>query len=152
MVNKVSKTIGLLHKLQKILPKPSLTTIYMSFTKPHLDYGDIIYDQVSHVSFHLKLESIQCKDALAITRAIREKSREKLYHESGFASLESTKWYRKLCCFYQVFKTQTPRHLLHVFPAAKRAYISRHDNKLPHFKVKQLLQKLFLSFDCDRME
>ena len=29
--NKVSKTIGLLRKLQKILPRPPLITIYKSF-------------------------------------------------------------------------------------------------------------------------
>ena len=43
--NKISKTIGLLRKLQNILPRPALLTIYKSFIKPHLDYGDITYDQ-----------------------------------------------------------------------------------------------------------
>ena len=57
MLNKVNKTIGLLRKLQNTLPRPSLLTIYKSFIRPHLDYGDIIYDQVHRVSFqekHLK--------------------------------------------------------------------------------------------------
>ena len=43
--NKVSKTIGLLQKLQRILPRPPLITIYKFFIRSHLDYGDIIYDQ-----------------------------------------------------------------------------------------------------------
>ena len=42
--NKISKTIGLLRKLQNILPRPALLTIYKCFIRPHLDYGDIIYD------------------------------------------------------------------------------------------------------------
>ena len=42
--SKVNKTIGLLRKLQNILPRQSLITIYKSFIRPHLDYGDIIYD------------------------------------------------------------------------------------------------------------
>ena len=42
--NKISKTIGLLWKLQNILPRPALLTIYKCFIRPHLDYGDIIYD------------------------------------------------------------------------------------------------------------
>ena len=33
--------------LQNALLKPSLLTIYKSFIRPHLDYGDIIYDQCS---------------------------------------------------------------------------------------------------------
>ena len=36
-LNKVSKTIGLLRKLQKVLPEPPLITLYKSFIKPHLD-------------------------------------------------------------------------------------------------------------------
>ena len=38
VLNKVSKTIGLLSKLQKILPRPPLITIYKSFIRPHVDY------------------------------------------------------------------------------------------------------------------
>ena len=70
VLNKVSKTIGLLSKLQKILPRPPLITIYKSFIRPHVDYRDVIYNQVYNVSFHQKIESIQY-NALAITGAIR---------------------------------------------------------------------------------
>ena len=113
-LNKVSKTIGLLRKLQNILPRPPLITIYKSFTRSHLDYGDIIYDQAYNVSFHQELESIQYNAALAIVGAIRGTSRGKLYRELGFESLVSRRWYRKLCCFYKVFKTQSPRYLFDV--------------------------------------
>ena len=63
-------------------------------------------------------------------------SREKLYYVLGFESLIRTRWYRKLCCFYKMFKTQSPRYLFEVIPTAKRAYITRNNDKLPHFKVK----------------
>ena len=79
VLNKVSKTIGLLRKLQKVLPRPPLITIYQSFIRPHLYYGDIIYDQANNVSFHQKLKSIQYNIALAITGTIRGTSRKKLY-------------------------------------------------------------------------
>ena len=52
VLNKVSKTIGLLRKLQKILPKPPLITIRKSFIRPHLDYGDIIYNVLS-ITYYL---------------------------------------------------------------------------------------------------
>ena len=113
VLNKVSKTIALLRKIQKILARSSLINIYKSFIRPHLDYGGIIYDQAYNVSFHQKLESIQYNVALAIG-AIRRTSREKLCHELGFESLESRRWYRKLCCFYKIFKTQSPRHLVDI--------------------------------------
>ena len=71
MFNKINKTISLLRKLQKNLPRASLITIYKSFIRPHLDYGDILYDQAFNNSFHERLESIQYNAALAITGAIR---------------------------------------------------------------------------------
>ena len=146
--NKVSKTIGLIRKFQKILPRPPLITIYKSFIRSPLDYENIIYDQAYNVFFHQKIEFSQYNTALAITGAVRGISREKFYHELGFESLVSRRWYRKLCCFYKVFKTKSPRYLFDVI-TVKRACITRNNDKLPYFKVKQLFQKFFLSFDCD---
>ena len=71
VLNKFSETVGLLRKLQKVLPRLLLITIYKSFIRPYLDYGDNIYDQAYNVSFHQKLESILYNPALAITRGIR---------------------------------------------------------------------------------
>ena len=79
ILEKVSTTIGLLRKLQNLFPRKSLITVYKSFIRPHMDYGDIIYGQAYHVSFHRKLESIQYDAALAITGAIRGTSKEKFY-------------------------------------------------------------------------
>ena len=43
--SKVNKTTGIIRKLQNVLPRSALLTIYKSFIRPHLDYGDIIYDK-----------------------------------------------------------------------------------------------------------
>ena len=51
-LRKISKTIGLLGKIQKILSRPPLLTIYKSFIRRHLDYSDIIYDKAYNSSFH----------------------------------------------------------------------------------------------------
>ena len=69
---KVSQTIGLPRKLQNLLPRKSLITVCKSFVRPHLDYGDIIYDQAYKASFHSKLESIQYNATLAITGPIEK--------------------------------------------------------------------------------
>ena len=53
---KVNKTIGLLWKMQKILPRQVLMTIYKAFVRPHLDYDDIIYDKAYSEKFHKKLD------------------------------------------------------------------------------------------------
>ena len=76
--NKVNKSISLLRKLQDTLPRTLLITTFKSFIRPHLDYGDVIYDRAYNASFHLNIESIQYNAVLAITGAVRGTSREKL--------------------------------------------------------------------------
>ena len=71
-LSKVSKTIQLLR-----------LTIYESFIRPHLDYGDIIYNKAYNSSFHQNLEEIKYNSALAIAGAIRRTSKE-----LGLGSLE----------------------------------------------------------------
>ena len=99
ILNKVNKTVGLFHKLHNILPGPALLTIYKSFIRPRLHYGDIIYDQAYNKSFHQKLELLQYNACLTITGAIRGASREKLYEELGLESLKLRRWFRKLSFF-----------------------------------------------------
>ena len=65
------KTLGLLRKLQVFLTRQSLVTVFKAFIRPHLEYGDIIYDQTYNKSFYQKMESIQYNAALATTDAIR---------------------------------------------------------------------------------
>ena len=73
---KINKTLGLLRKLQNLLPRSALITIYEAFVRSHFDYGNIIYYQVYSISFHQKLETIQYNACLAITGAIQGTSKK----------------------------------------------------------------------------
>ena len=46
-------------KLQPTIPRAALLAIYKSFLRPHLAYGDVIYDRACNESFQNKLESVQ---------------------------------------------------------------------------------------------
>ena len=113
---KTNKTIGLLRELQTLLPRVPLITIYKSFIRPHLDYGDMIYDQTFNMLFQQKMETIQYNAALAITSVVRDSSREKLYQELGLETLHQRSWYRKRCCFYSILKSQSPKYLYSIIP------------------------------------
>ena len=93
-INKVNKGIGIIRKLNNILPRSASLRIYCSFIRPHLDYGDIIFDQPKNESFSSIIESVQYNATLAITGAIRGTSQEKLYQELGLESLRSIRWLR----------------------------------------------------------
>ena len=51
-------------------------TIHKQFRRPHLDYGDVIYDEDYNETFHQKLESIQDNADLAY-RELLEDCQEK---------------------------------------------------------------------------
>ena len=87
IVNKINKTIGILRKCKNFIPRKSLLTIYRPFIRPHLDYGDIIYDQTYNTSFHQKLESLQYNTTKC--GAIRCTWKEKIYNEQGLESLQN---------------------------------------------------------------
>ena len=112
-MNKANKGTGIIRKLNNIL-RSALLTIYRSFIRPHLDYGDVIYDQPENESFSSKIESVPCNASLAMTGAIRGTSREKLYEELGLESLRSRRWLRHMCYFYKLIKTQKPLYLFNL--------------------------------------
>ena len=133
---KISKTLGLLRKLHKLLPRSALITIYKAFVRPHLDYGDILYDQAYNMSFHHKLESIQYNACLEITGATRGSSKGKLYEELGLESLQLRHWYRKLGMFYKIYKNKSPQYLFKLIPEKTHAYATRNVDNIPCFKIR----------------
>ena len=120
-ISKVNKGISVLKKLRHTLPRKSLITIYKSFLRPLVDYGDIIYDQLNNESFCEKLESIQYKAALAITGAIQGTSRDKIYAELGLESLKAKKWYKRLSCMFKIMNEQAPNYLINLIPKCNQS-------------------------------
>ena len=141
ILNKVNITIGLLRKLHNILPRSALLIIYKSLIRPHLDNSDIIYEQAYNAPFHQKLELLQCNACLAITETIRSTSREKLYEELGLESLQLRRWFRKLSCFYKLFKSEHPHYLFKLIPSRRSSCVTRNIHNIPFFKTRHTFFK-----------
>ena len=112
---KASKGVGVIKKFSITLPKKDLLILYMSFFRPLLDYGDIIYGQPNNQNFCNKLEFVQYDATLVITDSIRGTSKIKLCKELGLESLKSRKWFRRLCYFYKIKTFGLPSYLSKVF-------------------------------------
>ena len=124
-MSKAMKGIGVIQKLNKTLPRHSLITIYKSFVRPHLDYGDVNYDQPNNESSKQKIERIQYKASLAITGAIKETSQSQLSSELGFESLKFRRWFRKLCTFFKLKTSGLPEYLFDLIPQNNHLYNTR---------------------------
>ena len=70
-IAKANKSIRIIGKTAHVRPTESLITIYKSFVRPHIDYGNIIYDRPNNDSFSNMIERVQYNAALAITGAIK---------------------------------------------------------------------------------
>ena len=115
-MNKAFFGVGKIKGLRGILPRDSLVTIYKSFINPHLDYGDVIYDQQINDSFTHKIQELQHKAFLAITEAIQGTSRDSLYNELGVESFSSRWWCRKPCVIFKLWPTQCPKYFFDIIP------------------------------------
>ena len=134
--SRVNKSIGLLRTFQPVLPRSSFFTIYKAFIRNHFDYADVIHDQSYKSSFHKKLESIRNNATLAPTGAVRGSSSEKLYQELGLKSPQNRWWFRKLCQFYKILKSKSPRYLFDIIPTKLRVHNNRYCDNIPLLKIK----------------
>ena len=113
-----------------------MPTIYKSFVRPYLDYGDIIYDQPQNESFCNKLENIQYNATLAITRAIRGTSKTKLYKELGLEFLKSRRWFRRLCTFYKIRTYNLPLYLADLLHKGTHSFNTRNSEDITIFQSR----------------
>ena len=147
-ISKANKGIGIIRRLYKFLPRASLVNIYRAFVRPHLDYGDIIYDNSSNATFSRMIESVQYNAALAITGAVYGSSRDKLYQELGFESPHDRRWFRKLCFYYKIRHNMCPLYLTELLPIMKTSCYGLRLNRaptVPNFRTEHFKSSFFPS-------
>ena len=102
-----------------------MLTIYKALIRPHLDYGDVVYDYPGNASFMQKIESVQYNISLAITGCFRGTLRDKLYSELGLEILADRRFYRRLIAFYKIINKKAPQYLIDYLPSQDLASINR---------------------------
>ena len=110
-IKKATAGINLMHNLNLSLPHSSLLTVCKCFIKPHLDYGDVIYNQPNLSFLANQIKSVQCNVTLTIMGTNRGTSTEKLYQALGFESLKDRRWLMCLCYLYKIASTKQPAYL-----------------------------------------
>ena len=101
-INKCNKIMGIMERLSVVLSRRSLITIYKSFVRPNLDYGDIIYDKPFNESFKRNIEMVQYKAVLVIAGAVKGTSRDRLYQ--GLESVADRRWSYRLFFFHKIIR------------------------------------------------
>ena len=125
--------VEVIKKLFKSLHRNALLTICTSFTRSHLDYGDIVYDRPDNESFISELEQVQYNAALAITGAIKCTSHSDFYKELGLEYLESGRL-RCLYFLYKIISNGLPAYLYELIPKKSSQYITRNANDIATYQ------------------
>ena len=120
-IKKATKGINVIKKMNLTLPWSSLLTKYKSFVRPHLEYSDVIYDQVNNSNLSDKIGSVQDNAVLAITSAIKGTPNEKLYQELQLESLGNRRWLRRMSYLYKIISNKLPPYLYELIPPLQRS-------------------------------
>ncbi len=107
-VNKAWKSIGTLRSLKFILTRSSLEKLYITYIRPLLEYGDIIWDNCSN-ELKNDIEAVQHEAARIVTGATKLCSLENLYRDLKWESLASRRKKHKLLQFYKMKTNISPR-------------------------------------------
>ena len=113
--------------------------------------GPILITVTLYIYFHQKIESVQRKVYLAITGAIIDTSKEKLYDELVLELLQLPRWYRKLSYLYKLCKNESPQYLFKLASLRHSLYTTRYTENISFFKTKHnFLKKNFLPQQLSR--
>ena len=117
--------IHIMRKLKFKLDRKSLETIYLTFIRPLLEYGDVIWDNCTQYEKN-ELDKIQNEAARITTGTTKLVSLDNLYKEVGWQTLHRRRQDHKITLFYKMYNQLTPVYLSSLIPQQVNA-ISHHN-------------------------
>ena len=97
------------------LSRRALETMYFSFIRPILEYGDVLLTNCGSVNAK-KLEKVQLQAARIVTGALQPTPLAQLYKETGWQTLAERHDIHCLCLFYKIVNGLTPSYLSELVP------------------------------------
>ena len=156
-IKKARQELGVMKWIKKWVTIETLEQYYKSWVRPHLEYGDLVYDRAnregknafsdrrSNEDNSVHIESIQFQAATICTGAWRTSSIEKVYEILGWESMESRRTLRKLSLLYDITNTKSPPHLYNIVSPQRCREGSRNAGllKLNTFRANKDFKKTF---------
>lgn len=154
ITNKASKRIGNIKRVRSIIPRRTAEHLYMYLTRPILEYGDIVFDNISQ-ELSDKIEHCQ-RDAMVIcSGAIKRTHTENLQVELGWQPLSDRRRHHRLILLYKLYHGMVPDHMTFLRPEANiqttyrlRSGSSRNMVNVPFARINKL-QNAFIVKTCN---
>ena len=107
--------LNIMRKHKFKLDRKSVETIYLTFIRPLLEYGDVIFDNCTQYEKQ-ELDKIQNEAARIATGTTKLVSLATLYKEICWKTLEIRRYNHKLTLFYKMMHNTTPLYLSSLVP------------------------------------
>ena len=114
-LEKAWRRVGIMRHLKVRLNRQSLQTIYFSFIRPLLEYGDVIWDNLSQ-GLKDELDKLQNEAARIVTGCTKLVAIADLYEETGWETLSERRRKHKLILFYKMMNGLSPNYLNSLVP------------------------------------
>ena len=111
----VSRHLGILRKLKYRLSRHNLEKLYLVYIRPIFEYACEIW-YICGVCYSTKLEKLQLDAGRVVTRLTIFTKTDKLYSETGWATLSSRRHNRKLQLYYNIKNGHAPTYLRELIP------------------------------------
>lgn len=112
--------LGLLYKRKSKLSRSAKSKYYLSFIRPILEYGNVIFDNCTAADSN-SLELIQRRAALWCTGAFRRSPTTSLLNDLGWDTLANRRSNAKLFLMFKIINGLTPEYLSNLIPPQVQA-------------------------------
>jgi len=137
------KRLTIIKRLGSKVPRNTKLTIYVSFIRPVLEYGSVLFDNCSGVLSEM-LENVQRQAALTITWAYRNTSHECLLKELGLDPLSKRRSKSKLLLLYKIKNGQTPQYLQDILPEQVGDCVKYNTRNAENIRLPKITKNYFL--------
>jgi hypothetical protein len=138
LVDKANRRLGIMRTLKFKIDRLSLEKIYMSFIRPLLEYGDVVWD--SPLESLNALDMVQKNAARIVVGATARSSTDGLYEETAWESLGGRREFHRTKLMYTIVHGNAPAYLIDLVPglvASRTGYQlrNRHDLDVPLARI-----------------
>ena len=149
---KVNRTLNPLYPIASYIPREILDQIYKTYTRPHFDFYDTVYDGHITIQDAHRLEVLQNRAARLVTGALFRTPTERLLRDLGWDKLKARRQMHKIT-LYHTFnnaKQKIPNYVKSILPGTRSQKTERklrnHSSHtlLPH-RTRSYQSSFFLS-------
>ena len=144
IVSNAGKCLDVLNALKHILDRSTLERVYQSFVRSKLEYASIVWDNCTNEQRN-QLEQVQYRAGKIVSGAINRTSKDLVYQELGWHSLDERRQVQRLKVFHKMFYGKAPLYLQNEIPIPNPSRDNlRNNDDIPKIRGLVIYQNTFI--------